>query len=94
MKMREHPIIVRSVRSEFVRIVGLKECERDKLAGRLRRVRNVDCSISTVIQYGLYGWLEVREGGLFRHPYEERVKLTNALKDGVLKIVNAVFPQK
>lgn len=94
MKMREHPIIVRSVRSEFVRVVGLKEHERDTLALRLRRVRNVDCSISTVVNYGLYGWLEVREGGLFRHPYEERVKLTNALKEGVVKLVKSAFPQK
>jgi hypothetical protein len=94
MKIRERPILVRSAHDEFVRVVGLKANERERLAGRIRRLRSMECCTSTVIQYGLYGWLEVREVGLFCHPYEERVKLTDALKEGILKLVHSEFLRK
>jgi hypothetical protein len=94
MKRCKHPILVRSAHDEFVRVIGLREHERERLAGRIRRLRSMECGTSTVIQYGLYGWLEVREVGLFCHPYEERVKLTDALKEGILKLVHSEFPRR
>jgi hypothetical protein len=94
MKMRKHPIIVRSVRSEFVRISGLKHTERDKLAERIRKLRRSDPGVSIVIQYGLHGWLEVRESGIYRCLYEKREKITSALRVSIVKVINSVFPQK
>ena len=94
MTVRKHPIIVRSVRSEFVRISGLKQTERDKLAAHIRRLRRSDPGVSLVIQYGLHGWLEVRESGIYRYLHEKRGKITDMLKKSIVELINSVFLQK
>jgi predicted Fe-Mo cluster-binding NifX family protein len=94
MEISGNTIIVRSVRSEFVRIIGLKPHERDILAKGIRRLRDMELDISIVIQYGLNGWLEVRAAGIHKYVYRERVKLTDALKERIVKIIKKPSSRK
>jgi hypothetical protein len=94
MQINGHSIIVRSAHAESVRIIGLNEDERDKLAKLIRKFRDRGPDVSIVISYTPEGWLEVREGGIFKYPYKERARLTNALKERIEQMVTKKFPRK
>lgn len=95
MRKSKNPILIRTVRSQFVRIIGLEPDEREKFAKRLRRYhRSESTNTALVISFETHGWLDVRESGILQNSPAKREKLTNEFKECVANLAKLCFPKK